>query len=166
MSERARALVDTYQHEEALSVDACSSLNAVGSYRNAFTYDPTGNWLVKNESGSITTSTFDVANQLATNLSDAGVTTYTFDADGNQVLTIAPNGDRTTTTLAGVADAPNCRPHPRIIGKCSTCRPATHRKVCAAFESFCGGIAADHAVQTGRSTLSPAPACRQNSPTG
>lgn len=42
--------------------DGWSSLDAVGGYRNTFIYDPTGNRLVKNESGSLTTSTFDVAN--------------------------------------------------------------------------------------------------------
>ena len=45
-----------------------------------------------------TTSTYDVANQLNTSVAAAGTTTYTFDADGNQQLVLAPNGDLTTTT--------------------------------------------------------------------
>ncbi|WP_417850311.1 RHS repeat domain-containing protein [Thalassoglobus sp.] len=67
-------------------------------YRNTFTYDSVGNRLVKNESGSRTTYSYDAANQLETSFDASGITTYTFDADGNQQLVQAPNNDRTTTT--------------------------------------------------------------------
>jgi len=46
----------------------------------------------------LTTSTYDAANQLQSSLAVAGTTTYTFDADGNQELVVAPSGNRTTTT--------------------------------------------------------------------
>ena len=39
---------------------------------------------MKNASGSLTTYTYDVANQLETSRDATGVTTYTFDANGNQ----------------------------------------------------------------------------------
>ena len=67
-------------------------------FRNTFTYDAAQNRLAKNETGAITTSIYDAANQLETAVDSTGTTTYTFDANGNQELVAAPNGDRTTTT--------------------------------------------------------------------
>ncbi|MEW4526647.1 RHS repeat-associated core domain-containing protein [Maioricimonas sp. JC845] len=67
-------------------------------YRNTYSYDPTSNRLLKNEDGTRTTYSYDAANQLVTSLDSSGTTTYTFDADGNQQLIVAPSGNRTTTT--------------------------------------------------------------------
>ena len=66
------------------------------AYRDTYTYDPTGNRLVKIHDGARTTSAYDAANQLRYTEDAAGRTTYTFDADGNQQRILAPNGDRTT----------------------------------------------------------------------
>lgn len=66
-------------------------------YRNTFSYDPAGNRLVKNLSGSPTTYVYDNANQLQTANAGTGITTYLFDANGNQLIEIAPTG-RTTNT--------------------------------------------------------------------
>ena len=53
---------------------------------------------MKNANGSLTTSTYDEADQLSTNQDSGGTTTYTFDANGNQQVALDPAGDRTTWT--------------------------------------------------------------------
>src|SRR5262249_25734899 len=68
------------------------------AYNTTFVYDPLGNRLVKNVDSALTTSTYDLANQLVAAQDATGVATYAFDPDGNQQLVIIPNGDRTTTT--------------------------------------------------------------------
>lgn len=62
------------------------------AYNITHTYDPVGNRLVKNDTGSRTTYTYDVANQLQTAVSSAGTTTFTFDQAGNQQVESAPTG--------------------------------------------------------------------------
>jgi YD repeat-containing protein len=47
---------------------------------------------VKNEAGSRTTSTYDAANQLVTAIGSDGVTTFMFDAAGNQQIERSPTG--------------------------------------------------------------------------
>ena len=42
---------------------------------------------MKNDSGALTTSSYDTANQLLTSVAAAGTTTYTFDGAGNQHVT-------------------------------------------------------------------------------
>ena len=49
-------------------------------------------------SAARTTYSYDVADQLEISEDSTGVTTYLFDSDGNQKLTIDPAGDRTTRT--------------------------------------------------------------------
>jgi YD repeat-containing protein len=66
------------------------------AYRDTYSYDPTGNRLLKIHDGARTTSAYDAANQLRYTEDVSGRTTYTFDADGNQQRILAPNGDRTT----------------------------------------------------------------------
>jgi len=68
------------------------------AYNTTFVYDPVGNRLVKNADGSLTTYTYDAANQLQTSRDATGVTTYTFDANGNQRIVQAPSGGLTTST--------------------------------------------------------------------
>ena len=68
------------------------------AYARNFTYDANGNRLVKNVDGSITTSTFDGADQLINSRDSAGLTTYTYDANGNQSLAVSPAGERSTST--------------------------------------------------------------------
>jgi uncharacterized protein RhaS with RHS repeats len=95
-------------------------------YLDTYTYDPTGNRLLKIHDGARTTSVYDAANQLTYSQDASGRTTRhcrfvrrldpsgqntpqsrrrrseqtarggTFDADGNQQVVKAPNGDRTT----------------------------------------------------------------------
>jgi RHS repeat-associated protein len=62
------------------------------------TWTTVGNRLVKNDSGALTTSIYDVANQLQTATAAAGVTTYTFDHAGNELLVQAPGSQTTTST--------------------------------------------------------------------
>ena len=72
--------------------------SGASSYANTFVYDPTGNRLVLNGSGTRTTTVFDNANQIKYSTVIAGRTTYTFDANGNQQIVRKPAGARTTTT--------------------------------------------------------------------
>ena len=67
-------------------------------YDIQYQYDPLGNRLVKSADGGLTTSTYDIANQLQTSEDCDGVTTYTFDPAGNQHLVEAPSGALTTNT--------------------------------------------------------------------
>ena len=70
--------------------------SGASGYANTFVYDPVGNRLVLNESGTKTTTTYDAANQIQYSEALSGRTTYTFDADRNQQIVQQPNGDRTT----------------------------------------------------------------------
>ena len=68
------------------------------SYNITYTYDPVGNRLVLINGGVRTTSSYDVANQLARSQAAAGTTTYTFDLAGNQLTSRNPSNQRTTNT--------------------------------------------------------------------
>lgn len=66
-------------------------------------YDPAGNrltWL-NIDTSEITTSTYDHANRLLTATDGSGTTTYTYDANGNQLTIEEPNSDVTTNTWDG-----------------------------------------------------------------
>jgi len=54
--------------------------------------------LVKEADGALTTSAFDGADQLINSVDSSGITTYSYDATGNQSLVISPAADRTTST--------------------------------------------------------------------
>ena len=84
-------LDDVYQLTQEHRTGSHASLST-------YTYDPAGNRLVKNVTGSITTYAYNAANQLTTSLDSTGTTTYSYDADGNKTLVLAPSGSRTTTT--------------------------------------------------------------------
>ena len=68
----------------------------VGTSRTTYVYDLLGNRLVLNVDGELTTSTYDAANRLQTAEEINGITTYTFDANGNQRSVETPSGDITT----------------------------------------------------------------------
>ena len=65
-------------------------------YRDTYTYDASGNRLLKIHDGARTTSAYDAASQLIYSEDASGRTTYTFDADGNQEVVEQPSGERTT----------------------------------------------------------------------
>ena len=67
------------------------------TYSTSYTYDPLGNRLVKWDSGALTTSTYDAANQLETASGPAGVTTFSYDLTGNLTVQNAPAGITTST---------------------------------------------------------------------
>jgi RHS repeat-associated protein len=61
--------------------------SGTNGYNVTHLYDPAGNRLRKNDSGTLTTSTYDAANQLIKQNTASIVTTYSFDANGNQQRT-------------------------------------------------------------------------------
>jgi RHS repeat-associated protein len=72
--------------------------SGANSYDVTYSYDASGNRLVKIDGGARTTYGYDAADQLRYHQDGGGRTTYTFDASGNQQIELAPNGDRTTNT--------------------------------------------------------------------
>ena len=69
--------------------------SGTGGFNLTYVYDSVGNRLVKNEAGSLTTSTYDSANQLRSAIDATGTTTFTFDTAGNQQVDQAPSGATT-----------------------------------------------------------------------
>jgi len=65
-------------------------------FRHTFVYDTRGNRTLKVEDGARTTLVYDAANQLSSSQDAGGTTNYTYDANGNQHVTVAPGGSRTT----------------------------------------------------------------------
>ena len=57
--------------------------SGVNGYKNTVTYNSCGNRTVRNEDGTRTTSTYDVANRLPVACNLLGLTTFTHDADSN-----------------------------------------------------------------------------------
>jgi YD repeat-containing protein len=78
-----------------------------------------GNRLTKATPTDRVTSTYDAANRLNTATDAGGTTTYTFDADGNQVATEEPSGDVTTNTWDVQNQLTQPRPVPGVIPKAS-----------------------------------------------
>lgn len=70
--------------------------SGVDGYQTTFTYDSNGSRLVKILDGSRTTATYDASDQVTNSKDSTGITTYSFDANGNLSLAISPAGDRTT----------------------------------------------------------------------
>jgi len=68
------------------------------SYNITYTYDPVGNRLVLINGGVRTTNTYNAANELTKSQATAGVTTTTYDANGNLLLSTNPSNQRTTNT--------------------------------------------------------------------
>ena len=68
------------------------------AYDQADTYDALGTRPLEDASGALTTSMYDLANQLVTSQHAAGATTYTHDLAGNLHIVEQPTGQRTTTT--------------------------------------------------------------------
>ena len=88
----------SYDHTYQLIHEARSGTNA---YNITHTWDPVGNRLVQNVSGTRTTVTYDKANEIIYSLDGTGRTTFTFDAAGNQARTISPALARTTYVWDG-----------------------------------------------------------------
>jgi RHS repeat-associated protein len=68
------------------------------SYNITYTYDAVGNRLTEINGGVRTTSTYDAANELTKTRVVAGVTTMTFDANGNLLTSRNPSNQRTSYT--------------------------------------------------------------------
>ena len=62
--------------------------SGASGFQTTFTYDDNGNRLVKEVDGVLTTSTFDGADQLISSVDSTGITTYSFDQNGNQALVL------------------------------------------------------------------------------
>lgn len=88
----------TVNQWDALTADQWDTMQTSVAYNITHAYDPLGNRLVKVEDGARTTCMYDASNQPATSEDPTGVTTFTYDATGNQQLQEVPSGDRTTYT--------------------------------------------------------------------
>jgi YD repeat-containing protein len=88
----ATGRLTTWSYDETYQLINEHRSSTVGGFNTTHVYDPVGNRLVKSELEGLTTSTFDVANQLVTAVSMDGTTTFTFDAAGNQQIDNAPSG--------------------------------------------------------------------------
>ena len=77
----------TYDNTYQLKNEQRSGSN---SYNITYTYDPVGNRLTEINGGARTTSTYNAANELTKTQVVAGVTTMTFDANGNLLLSRNP----------------------------------------------------------------------------
>ncbi len=65
-------------------------------FSTTFAYDPAGNRLTEAADGDVATFQYDAANQLVRAERLSGITTYGYDASGNQRSIEAPSGDVTT----------------------------------------------------------------------
>ena len=75
--------------------------SGANSYNISYVYDPIGNRTVLMNSGALTTSTYNAANELVTSQSSAGVTTNAYDGSGDLLTALAPGSQRTTNTWDG-----------------------------------------------------------------
>ena len=98
------------------------------SYNITYTYDPVGNRLTEINGGVRTTSTYNAANELTKTQVVAGVTTMTFDANGNLLLSRNPSNQRTSYTwdfenrFTQVALPTGCRTRSSTTAMASGCR--------------------------------------------
>jgi RHS repeat-associated protein len=88
----------TYDPTYQLTNEQRSGAN---SYNISYTYDPVGNRTLMLKTGAPSTSTYNTANEMATIQSSAGVTTNTYDGDGNLLISLAPGNQWTTNTWDG-----------------------------------------------------------------
>ena len=86
----------TYDATDRLSREQRSGSSA---YDNSYAYDAVGNRLVKDASGVLTTSTYDLAKQLVTSQDANGTTTYTYDLARNLHLVQQPHAPRRKYTF-------------------------------------------------------------------
>lgn len=83
----------TYDNTYQLTREHRSGVHA---YDTTYVYDSVGNRLVTVDGSSRVTSIYNAGNQLAYSIIAPGRTTFSFDANGNQILELAPDGGRTT----------------------------------------------------------------------
>ena len=84
--------VDYDYHSDSTQPHAVDSIS--GGATNSFTYDNNGNMTVRQDDSGNYTQAFDVENRLTTvtNPNTGEVTTFSYDANGQRVLTIEPDG--------------------------------------------------------------------------
>jgi RHS repeat-associated protein len=75
--------------------------SGASSYNITYAYDAVGNRTLLVNNGAPTTYAYNSANEVATSQASAGVTTYTFDGDGNLLTAVAPGSQLTTNTWDG-----------------------------------------------------------------
>ncbi len=68
------------------------------SYNITYSYDGVGNRTLMVDNGIPSTYAYNAANEIATSQNSAGLTTYTFDGDGNLLSSLAP-GNQVTTNI-------------------------------------------------------------------
>ena len=72
-----------YDTSYQLTLEQRSGANA---YSSSYLYDPVGNRLVENDSGALTTATYDAADQQTVVIAPTGTTTNTWDSNGNLLV--------------------------------------------------------------------------------
>jgi RHS repeat-associated protein len=75
--------------------------SGANAYNITYAYDPVGERTLLLNGGAATTSTYNAANELVTSQSSAGVTSITYDGNGNLLTTRAPGNQWTTNTWDG-----------------------------------------------------------------
>ena len=84
----------TYQ----LTSEFRSGANAYGI---TYAYDPVGNRALLINNGAVTTYTYNVGNELVASQTNAGVTSSSYDGNGNVLTSVAPGNQWTTNTWDG-----------------------------------------------------------------
>jgi len=75
--------------------------SGANTYNITYAYDGVGNRTLLLNGGAATTSSYNAANELVTNQTSAGATSFAYDGNGNLLTTQAPGNQWTTNTWDG-----------------------------------------------------------------
>ncbi|MFQ5401282.1 MAG: RHS repeat domain-containing protein [Anaerolineae bacterium] len=88
----------SYQYDPAGNITSIATLANGESDAKSFSYDANGNMTTRNDRTGSYSQTWDVENRLVQVTDNGGgVTTFTYDASGNRVKTVKPDGRITYT---------------------------------------------------------------------
>ncbi len=75
--------------------------SGANSYNLSYTYDSVGNRTLLSNGGAVTTNTYNAGNELITSQASSGLTTSSYDGNGNLLTSLAPGAEWTTNTWDG-----------------------------------------------------------------